>query len=707
MDKLLDWLGITEALNDPEYKNAKLLKGNVLLGNRRIYLLLCGGLTALVLFSLNVMFQLLFNLGNIVMGTKGVGVIFLPSLKLIPVYIFGLLVSAAGSFYLLYKIRINFRDLNVGQKGHNRFMTQEEIAERFKEIPEKQETFEGYGGAPISRNGGCIHIDNSVLNNMIFAITRGGKTETLVIPTIDIISRAEKKASMIIPDLKGNLCNATIQHLLDRGYTVKVLDLFDYAHSNFYNPLDCIYQAYLKDDLDMAEELLMALGAIYFEDPNVKDRYWVDAPKSLFVALVLGLMEDAKNTGQHEAVFMYGLYSLLATLGRIKSEKKLKKGLDAYFDRGVMNPAYLAYTAIEFSEGKNRTSVLSICISKLDAFRRPSVGRITSKNEFDMYELGFGEKPVAYFLRLPSYTKTFNSLITIFISQAYYLNMDKAAKENFGEMLRRVRVVGDEVFNAPALPDMDNMMTVCLGAGWSFDLYAQSFLQMEKVYGKEIAQIMLDNCATIYFLASPDEGTRKKISDLCGKKTILNVTRTGERFSLNKTIGEQYEEKPIITLDELGQLREGEMIVFPTMQRKDLSGKKVKAMPIFNKEESSLLYRFEYLPEYDLKAAIPYDRLSIPPGRYKSVCLESMLLKHKALQDEAFPQDLLAEELLTDVLNSTTLNFIKNMLPDNYEVDLATMHTGEFLELLDIMLRDGDITEAVYEQIEKTIQKAP
>nr|WP_246791622.1 type IV secretory system conjugative DNA transfer family protein [Clostridium perfringens] len=105
---------------------------------------------------------------------------------------------------LIFDLKKSFISLEDGQKGTSRFTTLEEIKAQYKEVPEKKEGFKGGGGVPISRHKDKIYIDTSPVNNLIIGTTRSGKGEMFVVPLIDIYSRAEEQASMVLNDPKVN-----------------------------------------------------------------------------------------------------------------------------------------------------------------------------------------------------------------------------------------------------------------------------------------------------------------------------------------------------------------------------------------------------------------------------------------------------------------------------------------------------------------------
>ncbi|MCU5019686.1 type IV secretory system conjugative DNA transfer family protein [Bacillus paranthracis] len=120
------------------------------------------------------------------------------------IYLFSLLASTLVGF-LVYS-KVNYRsDENVayGQKGDSRFTTIEEIIEQYREIPEKTEVFEGYGGVPVSHYRDKYYIDTDTVNTAILGVSRSGKGEMIVVVMIDILSRAKNQSSMVINDPKG------------------------------------------------------------------------------------------------------------------------------------------------------------------------------------------------------------------------------------------------------------------------------------------------------------------------------------------------------------------------------------------------------------------------------------------------------------------------------------------------------------------------
>ena len=219
-------------------------------------------------------------------------------------YIILLLFLAAITIKLVYQMRVSYKPLNVGQKGTSRWTTRQEIREQYKAIPEKATTsetftekdrFEGGGGFPVAVEDHKIFIDDSPVNNLILGITRSGKGEMFVFSLIDIYSRAEKQASMVVTDPKLELASSSYKTLTQRGYEVHILNLIDMIHSMGYNPLQLIIEAYEKGVYEEAELLCKTLAySIY--NPGASeggnDKFFTANAAAALSASILAHVDD-------------------------------------------------------------------------------------------------------------------------------------------------------------------------------------------------------------------------------------------------------------------------------------------------------------------------------------------------------------------------------------------------------------------------------
>lgn len=579
-------------------------------------------------------------------------------------FIFCLIINGVSA----YKIKTSMAEeyINVGNKGDERWTTNEEIKQQYKEIPDRDKPFEGSGGMIVSRMEDKLYIDQSAVNNLIIGITRSRKGETLVFPSIDVYSRAEEKASLIVTDPKLECYKSSKKTLEKRGYDVYLLNLADPLHSMGFNPLSEIVLAYLSGDEAGAELLAQAFAFTIFNPSKPTcdgDTFWKDTPSSLLSALILAHVEDcvrademlnekrtniytekreafdklsddlkdkaratyieAKNKNEDvinnikikylppEELFtkidknikkinMYSILNLFTELVRIVDEENADiSALDAYFTkRPTLNRAKLKYAGIEMAGYRTKTSIFASMFAKLTIFTYENVAKMMAESSLKLEDIGFGDKPIAVFISIPDYDKSTHFIATVFIRQLYFVLAKKATFTKSQKCTRHVKVIADEFGNIPAIENMENIITVCLGRNISFDLYVQAISQLTTLYA-EHGKTIRTNCGNQIYLLTDDNDTAEDFSKLIGSETVIDVQRSGERLSLKKHFMEQTIEKPLLNSNQLMGLREGECVIKRVMKRTDLQGNRIRAYPIFNSEESGkrFLSRYEYLTD--------------------------------------------------------------------------------------------------------------
>lgn len=210
------------------------------------------------------------------------------------IYYFLLPLSVILYIKVLYDVRVSFGSLDVGQGGStSRWTTREELEAQYKKIPDKDARFPGKGGPPIARDGDFLYIDDGQVNNLVIGTSRSGKGEEHVLPSIDIYSRAEDQASMIITDPKMELAPTTMATLQERGYDCHILNFVDPAYSMTYNPLPVIVREIKEGSYPTAQQLCRSLGYnIITPNPDEKDPYWSDQARNVLIAAIWADIED-------------------------------------------------------------------------------------------------------------------------------------------------------------------------------------------------------------------------------------------------------------------------------------------------------------------------------------------------------------------------------------------------------------------------------
>ena len=435
-----------ELRSNEKYKNEKFNLGrfvssnktlvtltlSILLAGTIIVNIIVGAFTTLTSFNSNTIssFSVLKSMFNITL-------IFKYPLFYLLIYI----VLCIPILKLIFDLKKSFISLEDGQKGTSRFTTLEEIKAQYKEVPEKKEGFKGGGGVPISRHKDKIYIDTSPVNNLIIGTTRSGKGEMFVVPLIDIYSRAEEQASMVLNDPKGELVAMSKDTLEKRGYRVEVLNLLNPLNSISYNPLQLIIDAYEKGELDEAQNLCKTLTYALYYNPSAKDPFWQNSAMTLVNGLILAIIDECLNKckildvkikdfenkinelrnkineventeeikiinnkieahkeaikelekrkkEENSKITLYTVANMLSELGGDTDDDGNK--LDNYFQSLPANSvAKMQYATSKFADGSARGSIFAVAMAELSRFTMSSIAKMTAKNSINLKEVGF------------------------------------------------------------------------------------------------------------------------------------------------------------------------------------------------------------------------------------------------------------------------------------------------------------------------------
>jgi len=303
-----------------------------------------------------------------------------------------------------FTIKASFGELEKGQKGDMRLATLEEIKEQYPSIPEKDKSFKGKGGIPVSRKGDLIYVDSSDIHAILIGTSRSGKGEGIILVYIDILSRAEEKASIIINDVKGELCGLSKELLEERGYDVKVINLMEMDNSDGYNPLEIIKEAYKEGDFGEAQLRCRTFVHSIYYNAKSTDPIWDNASMDVASALILALCEkciktdeEKKSLSEEELKYWeneeskVNLYSLACMLSELGSDETVVgTALDLYFDSlPKKSIAKLQYNTVKFTSGRTRASVMFTAVQKLQVYTYEKVAKFTAENDIELEEIGF------------------------------------------------------------------------------------------------------------------------------------------------------------------------------------------------------------------------------------------------------------------------------------------------------------------------------
>ncbi|MFT9428052.1 MAG: type IV secretory system conjugative DNA transfer family protein [Sporolactobacillus sp.] len=520
-----------------------------------------------------------------------------PIESLYPVYVIAAIVLAILLPIRLYKMRIAYRDINLGTEGTRRWTTLKEVKEQYTSIADDDKEYSGKSGYPVLHYDHRLYIETMNTHSAVDSSTQSGKTETYTYPLLDAIMRAEIKDSVFITDIKGDMLKNTRAEFIAHGYDVKVFNLLLPYQGIAYNPLELIKRAYLKKDYAKAQQLCNTLSYSLFHNPNAKDPMWEESSISLTNALILAVCGICEQTGRPECITMYTVTVMLNELGSNPDEDGMTD-LDNFFSSLPVNdPAKLQYGTVQFSQGVTRSGIFTGTMAKLKNYAYDTIARMTSANDLNFEDMAYGEKPVALFIVYPDWDDSNYSLISTFLSQANAVLSEKATLSKNSRLPRRVQYVLEEVANIPAIEGLSRAMNANLSRNIIYHLIFQSRAQMEDKYGKELAAAIIGACGNRYYIMADGEDDAEEFSKLLGTQTEIVPDRQGDPLDINKVYSERQAPRPLLMPDELRTLEEGEWVLIRTKHRRNLRGRRIKPYPIFANvaEGTQMLARHEYL----------------------------------------------------------------------------------------------------------------
>ena len=499
-------------------------------------------------------------------------------------------------FYFIEPKILRLKANNDNEYGSARFATFKEIDKTFtkESISNINEV-----GFPIlySKDNKYVWFDKETPHWCFLGSTGSGKSVTAVIPMCSFIATANKKRSVFITDPKGEIYQTTSKMFKDNGYKIITIDFRNPELSNKINllkPIVSEYKEYIvnekkaneieedlqnKNPIYTKEELLnyknlsmkhlaesnrliTSLSQMIVNDEGKeKDPFWNNSARNLLEGLIGLFLEEYKDGKINENQIT--LTSIKKFQNSSMNEDNFEE-LKEYIDKKAYGTKSKDSLASIYASAENTyKSIVSTLSEKMSLFDDVNVANITSTSDFEFDILG--KETTAFYIIVPDEDKTYYKLITIIIG-LLYRELVKLANSNKDKKLPiQIDWLLDEFANCPPLkePSIESIVSVARSRGMRFQFFIQSLSQLDNVYGKDVAQIILDNCGLVYLKTNTQE-TAEAISKRLGKKTIESnsvsqsvgkVTYDGNRtYSL---IG-----RDLLTPEEVKQLHY-KTIIFP------------------------------------------------------------------------------------------------------------------------------------------------
>ena len=134
----------------------------------------------------------------------------------------------------------------------------------------------------VQRPAGLYIVDTAPVNTMVLAITRAGKGQTYIEPTIDLWTREKRQNNIVINDPKGELIVKFYVPASVRGYEIVQFNLINSMKTDIYNPLGFAAQSAREGDFTKAASYVENIGDIFFPKDGAEDPMWPNAANNAF-----------------------------------------------------------------------------------------------------------------------------------------------------------------------------------------------------------------------------------------------------------------------------------------------------------------------------------------------------------------------------------------------------------------------------------------
>lgn len=487
--------------------------------------------------------------------------------------------------YLIEPLITRQKISDNNEHGSARWATKQEIKKNFREESVSHITDSGF---PISfsKNNKKVWFDNQTPHWICLGSTGSGKSVTSVIPYCSFIATAENKKSVFITDPKGEIFATTSQMFKNNGYEVLTLDFRNPEFSNHNNLLEPalreyeLYDKYLKLSKDEPDEkksmdyknksivhfaqsnqLVSDLSNMIMNDETAKEKFWNNSSCDLLYGIIFLFFEEYINGKiKRKQITLTSIKKFQNSSMTDTNNKNLKKYMESKSYEMKSKDKLLPLLNISDTTYRSITSTFN---ERMSLYDDVNVENITSDSDFELDDLG--KKPTVLYCCIPDESKIYYSLVSIIVSLMYKTLVMLCNSQENKKLPYDLVFLLDEFGNTPPLNDIISMVSVGRSRGLFYNYYLQSLQQLDNLYGKEVSQIIQDNCGLAYLKTNTQE-TAEAVSLRLGSHGVATTSLNYSMSFMNNSgsKGTSLIARRLLTADEIKQLH-FKTIIFPTI----------------------------------------------------------------------------------------------------------------------------------------------
>ena len=487
---------------------------------------------------------------------------------------------------------IKSRTVGDGQHGTARWATRGEIMKVYRHIPFTPQKWRGqaqHGEVPsfadvkgeekelpqgivVGCKGGkkntTAMVDSGDVHALMIGAAGVGKTAYWLYPCIEYACASGM--SFLSTDTKGDVMRNYGTVAKQYGYNVSVIDLRNPTRSNGNNllhlvnkymdlyqahPFELMYKAKAEKYAKIISKtiILSGMDSAAFG----QNAYFYDAAEGILTATILLVAEFCAPQKRHIVSVFKIIQELLAP-----SSKKGKNQFQGLMDilPNDHKAKWFAGAALNTAE-QSMASVMSTALSRLNAFLDSELEQLLCfDTEIDAEK--FCMEKSAIFVIMPEENPNTFFMISLIIQQ-FYREILAVADEQGGKLKNRCIFFCDEFGTLPKIQDAEMIFSASRSRRLQIVPIIQSFSQLDKNYGKEGAEIIVDNTQlTIFGGFAPNSTSAETLSKALGSRTVLSGSVSKGKNDPSESL--QMIERPLMTADELKSMPKGRFVVMKT-----------------------------------------------------------------------------------------------------------------------------------------------
>lgn len=493
--------------------------------------------------------------------------------------------SILAHYYTLNGIKS--RTVGDGQHGTARFATKQEVKKTYKYVPFRPELWRQGKNLPTTDEQGIILGSIGQKNNLIALVDTDdvhclmigasgvGKTAYFLYPNLEYACASGM--SFLTTDTKGDLYRNYGAIARDYyGYEVAVIDLRNPTRSDGNNMLHLVntyMDEYLADENNISAKAkaekyakIISKTIINVSSENYgQNQFFYDAAEGVLSSVILLIAEylppteiEGKKVDCRHIISVFKLIQDLLAPSKVKGKSQFQLIMDKL--QPNHKARWFAGAALNSAE-QAMASVLSTVLSRLNSFLDSELEQILCFDTAIDAEKFCKEKS-SLFIVLPEEDSTKYFMVSLMIQQLYR-EILAVADENGGKLENRIIFYCDELGTLPTIESLELIFSASRSRRLTIVPIIQSFGQLEKNYGKEGSEIIVDNCqSSIFGGFAPNSQTAEVLSKSLGSRTVMSGSISRGNNDSSQSL--QMIERPLMTPDELKSIPKGNFVIMKT-----------------------------------------------------------------------------------------------------------------------------------------------